>query len=490
MTKEVVVALDIGTTSAKAVMFQLNGVVIAETEEMIPTDYPEENAVEQDAEMIERLAVQALRNVIAQSPVDPTTILAVGISCAMHSLLFVDEQGDALSQALIWSDARSAKQAEALKESGLYERTGMPYHPMSPLAKLMWMRENQYDTFTKASYVMSIKEYIINKWFGKRLIDYSMAAATGLFNFKTFTWDNEAVEIAGVSITQLSDIVPPTKVLTGLNERIAQMIGIPSDLPIVIGAADGQFANLGSGAISTGDVAITAGTSGAIRQMISGCEVSPDAETFCYPFTKELSIIGGATNNGGIVLDWLKRLLAFEGTFDELIALAEHVEIGANGLVFHPYINGERAPLWNAAARGNLFGLSVTHQKEHLVRAVLEGITYNLYDINEVLERQVGKTERIYVNGGLARSPLWVHMLADVFGTEVHVSASHHNAAWGAAWTALKALGRVGSFEAIKENIPIKAVIQPDAKKHKAYQHVFAKYQALGGAITPYFISE
>lgn len=480
-------ALDIGTTSAKAVMFELNGVVVAETEEMIDTYYPEEGFVEQDPDQIERLSVKAVQKVITESHVDPTDILGIGISCAMHSLICVSQQGDTLSNALIWSDYRSAKQAGALKKSGLYEKTGMPYHPMSPLSKLIWMRETKYESFFEASYFMSVKEYIVNKWFGKRVIDYSMAAATGLFNFRTFEWDRTALELAGISAAQLSDIVPPTEALTGLDETTAKAMEISVDLPFIIGAADGQFANLGSGAISPGDVAITAGTSGAIRQMTSKLKVSTEAETFCYPFTKELSIIGGPTNNGGIVLDWLKNLLEFSGTFDELTALAENVEIGAGGLLFHPYINGERAPLWNPAARGNLFGLSITHKKEHIVRAVLEGITYNLYHINELLERQAGKTKRIYVNGGLARSSLWVHMLADIFGTEVHISESHHNAAWGAAWTALVALGRVESYEEIKYNIPIKAIIQPDAKKHEQYQHVFRKYIKLGGDITPYF---
>lgn len=480
-------ALDIGTTSAKAVLFDLNGGVIYETEYMIETHYPQPDWVEQDPNEIERGCVKAIREVMDESGVGQDEISGLGISCAMHSLICVDRDGAALSNALLWSDARSVKQAEALKGSELYERTGMPYHPMSPLAKLMWMQENDFFAYKEATYFMSVKEYVLHKWFGQRVIDYSMAAATGLFNFNTFDWDAEALERAGITMDKLSQVVPPTEVLSGLDAKVADEIGISSELPIVIGAADGQLANLGSGAIAPGDVAITVGTSGAIRQMIKGSEVSEQAETFSYSFTKDMSIIGGPTNNGGIVLDWLKNLFEFEGGFDELTALAENVDIGAKGLLFHPYINGERAPLWDSAATGNLFGLSITHKKEHIVRAVLEGITYNLYHINALLERQAGKTERIYANGGLVRSPLFVQMLADVFGTEVHLSESHHNAAWGAAWTALVALGKVNSFEEIKNNIPIKAVIQPNAENHAVYQEVFEKYKRLGGDLVSYF---
>ena len=258
---------------------------------------------------------------------------------------------------------------------------------MSPLSKLLWMKETNFEPYHKATYFMSVKEYVIQKWFGRRLIDYSMASATGLFNMNTFDWDEEALELAGVDKKQLSNIVPPTEIYTGIDKEIAKEMGISSEMPFVIGAADGQLANLGSGAISPGEVAISAGTSGAIRQMINGFEVSESQETFCYAFTRDLSIIGGPTNNGGIALQWLKELIEYEGSFEELTAEAEQVAPGAEGLLFLPYINGERAPIWNQEAKGNFFGLSITHKKEHLVRAVLEGITYNLYHIGKALER-------------------------------------------------------------------------------------------------------
>ena len=321
----------------------------------------------------------------------------------------------------------------------------------------------------------------------ERLIDYSMASATGLFNMNTFDWDEEALALAGVDKKQLSKIVPPTEILTGINKDIANEMGISSDMPFVIGSADGQLANLGSGAISPGEVAISAGTSGAIRQMINGFEVSENQETFCYAFTRDLSIIGGPTNNGGIALQWLKELIEYEGSFDELTAEAEQVAPGAEGLLFLPYINGERAPIWNQEAKGNFFGLSITHKKEHLVRAVLEGITYNLYHIGKALERQAGEPEKIFVNGGLARSPLWVQMLADVFGKEVYLSESHHSAAWGAAWTALVAIGKVDSFEEIKQNIPIEAIIKPNQHNHEIYAQAFGKYEKIAKDLAKYF---
>jgi gluconokinase len=490
MTREFIIGLDLGTTSVKAVVFNVNGKVITETEKMITSHYPQQGWVEQNPVEIEQYAVQAIRDAIDEAKIEKHELLTIGISAAMHSLICMDENGEPLSQALIWSDGRSSEQAEKLKETNgfdVYARTGLPNHPMSPLSKLLWMKEVEYEPYLKANYFLSIKEYILQKWFGQCIIDYSMAAATGLFNAKTFQWDDEILELAGVKKEQLSKIVPPTEVLTGINKDVAENMGISNDMPIVIGAADGQLANLGIGAILPGEVAITAGTSGAIRQFTKGFRISDKQETFSYAFTEDYSIIGGPTNNGGIALQWLKELLNYQGSFYEFTAEAEQVAPGADGLIFLPYINGERAPLWNQHAKGNFFGMSITHKKEHFVRAVLEGITFNLYQIGQALEELAGEPEKIFVNGGLSRSSLWLQMLADVFGKEVYVSESHHSAAWAAAWTGLVALGKADSFAEIKKNVLMGEAVKPNMENHKIYSKIFNKYEMLANDISKYF---
>lgn len=490
MTNELVLALDIGTTSAKAVLFELDGKLIVEAERMITTHYPEQGWAEQDVIEIELSSIGAIRDVVDKAKIKGDEPIALGISCAMHSLICVDQNGLPLSQALIWADGRSIEQVKRLKTTNgneVYARTGLPNHPMSPLSKLLWMKETNFNPYKQATYFMSVKEYILNRWFGCRVIDYSMAAATGLFNMKTYDWDEEILLLCGVERNQLSKIVPPTEILTGLDSKVAQGMGISNQIPFVIGAADGQLANLGSGATSPGEVAISAGTSGAIRQMITGSQVSENQETFCYAFTKNRSIIGGPTNNGGIVLQWIKDLLKFKGTIDELINEAEQIDPGSEGLIFLPYINGERAPVWNQGAKGNFFGLTVEHKQEHIIRAVLEGITFNLYHIGTILEQQAGPSGKIYVNGGLARSSIWVQMLADVFGKDIYLSESHHSAAWGAAWTALVAIGKANSFDEIKENILIDSIIKPDISRHEIYSKTFKKYKELSLDMVKHF---
>ena len=490
MAEQFVIGLDFGTTSVKAVLFHLNGKVKAEAEAPNQTYYPESNWAEQDPVELEQSTIQALKNVIEKSDIDATSIVAIGISCAMHSLICVDDAFQPLSNAIIWSDGRASDIAERIKgelADDLYARTGVPNHPMSPLLKLMWMKENDIEAYKKASYFISVKEYILQKWYGKLVADYSMAAASGLMNAATLTWDEKALELAGIQESQLPTIVPPTETLSGLRADIAEEIGIDVDTPLVLGAADGQLANLGIGAIAPGEVALTVGTSGAIRQFTKGYNVNEKHETFSYAFSEEYNVIGGPTNNGGVVLQWLKDLLNDSSDFTDFINQAKDIAPVAEGIVFLPYINGERAPLWNQKSAGNFYGVSITHKQAHFVRAALEGITFNLYQIDEALTRLAGKSDTIYVNGGLARSPLWLQMLADIFNKKVYVAQTHHSSAWGAAWTALVAVGIADSYEQIKETVVLSEPVLPDTTMHEAYQQIYQQYKQLSEDIRKYF---
>lgn len=485
-----VMGLDIGTTSVKACLFDRIGNLVSHGERMIVTQYPQQGWAQQDAAKIERLAVQAVREAVSKAAIDREQLIAIGFSAAMHSLVPVNEQGLPLSPAYIWADGRGTEQADRMtdeKRSRLYAKTGTPIHPMTPFMKLLWMKEEHDEAYLQASYFMSIKEYVIHCWFGKRIIDYSMASATGLFNPSALDWDEELLELAGISADQLSEIVPPTTLLGDLKADIAEQMGLSPSVCFVIGAADGQLSNLGTGALLPGEVAVTVGTSGAIRQFAREAKVSQSGETFCYSFTNDSYIIGGPTNNGGIALQWLKQLLDDSSSYESFLAEADQSPPGAEGLLFLPYINGERAPLWNQRARGNFFGMTMTHAKAHYVRAVLEGITFNLYQIGRALEKLAGPPKQIYVSGGLARSPIWLQMMADVFNAAIYVSENHDSAAWGAAWTALVAMGEEERFEDIKNNIPMGEAVLPFRENSWKYKEIYWRYEELAARIAPLF---
>ena len=493
-----VIGLDIGTTSAKAVLFRKNGLVIAESESAYSVTHPQPSWAEQDPIIIEKAAITAISSVINKSKVMKEQVCSIGLSTAMHSLICINDKNEPLSPSIIWADGRSVEQAKKLKlQTEIYLKTGTPIHPMSPLCKLVWMRENNYQPYKDAAMYVSIKEFLLLRWFGEAVVDYSVASATGLFNIHSFDWDDQILEIAGICREQLSKPVAPTTICEGLPKNIADEMGLKESTLFVLGGSDGPLANLGIGATAPGDVAITVGTSGAIRQMASKPKTDDKQEIFCYGVADNLWIMGGPTNNGGIAFQWMRDVLGEkevelalsggESSYDLLTQRAATVSPGSDGLLFLPFLNGERAPYWDANARGSYIGLTLSHKKEHMIRAGLEGVVFSLYSVGEALERLAGEPVNIYASGGFARSPLWLQIVADIFGHPVQVPESHQSSAWGAAWFALLAVGEVSSLEDIKKSIPMKQTIEPNRVSHEVYQELYKTYRELYFALKPHF---
>ena len=307
----------------------------------------------------------------------------------MHSLIVADEHGALLTNCIIWADNRAAGIAEKLRHTAagqqLYEATGVPIHAMSPFCKMLWLKEQEPEIFNAGNKFIGIKEYIFFKLFGTYIIDTALASATGLLNSCSLQWEAAALEMLDISVGQLSAIVPVEQVLYyDEKESGRPLLRYCNGIPFIIGSSDGALANLGTGSVANHSMSVTIGTSAALRMLTRQPATQPDMRTFCYHAIDDYYIIGGASNNGAVVLQWLKdSLLQTTATYPELFTLAESIPAGSNGLLFIPYILGERAPVWNANAKGVFFGLSIHHTKAHLIRAVLEGVIYNVYSIGK-----------------------------------------------------------------------------------------------------------
>jgi len=464
-----VLGVDIGTTSTKAVLFDTSGGILAQSNVEYPLLSPVPFAAEQDPDQILRAVMKAVRTSLEKSveaaggPAAGEGLLCVAFSAAMHSLIAMDKVGNPLTQCITWADNRSAAWARRLKEElgghDIYMRTGTPIHPMSPLPKLLWLRDTKPDVFAAAARFISIKEYVLYRLFGRYVVDWSIASASGLFNMAALDWDSGALAVAGIDRSRLSELVPPTFALRGLNAGAAAEMRLSPDTPFIVGANDGALSNLGLAAIAPGVVAVSLGTSGAVRTVTSQPRPDPQERTFCYALTASHWVVGGPVNNGGMVFRWIRDELATAESetarrlgldpYDVLTKIAERVPAGSEGLIFHPYLAGERAPLWNANARGSFFGLAMHHRKEHMIRAALEGVMFNLYSVLLSVERVTGPAARIEATGGFARSPLWRQMMADVFNREVHIPESHESSCLGAAVLGLYAMERISSIEAV-----------------------------------------
>ncbi|KAM3097504.1 gluconokinase [Phormidesmis sp. 146-35] len=493
--------VDIGTTSTKAIVVSSTGEMKGLASRDYPLLSPQPRFAEQDPDVIFLAVLQSIQAVMQQTNLSSREIAAVGLGSAMHSLIVMSADHQPLSQSITWADSRSVVQAQQLKQSPIglqiYQKTGTPLHPMSPLTKLIWMRDCEPDLFHKAAKFISIKEYVLYQWFEQYIVDYSIASATGLFNLKTLTWDTEALELAQIQIDQLSELVPTTHRLQGIKPHFAEMMGLDSNTPVVIGASDGVLANLGVGAIAANQLAITIGTSSAVRKVVSQPITDQQGRTFCYALTDQHWVVGGPSNNGGIVLRWFRDRFGqpeiaqatqhHQDAYDLLIQLAETVPAGADGLLFLPFLSGERAPYWNAEARGVFFGVALHHERSHFVRAVLEGILFAAYSITTVLSDLTETSQTILASGGFARSQAWRQMMADLFGLDVLTPEVYEASGFGAAVLAMYAVEEISQLEAVRSMIRIRDRHSPNLQQTQRYHKLFERYQRLYDQLEPEF---
>lgn len=490
MTNASYLGVDIGTTSTKAVLFNKKGEVITSHTINYPLHTPSPLIAEQDPDEIFDAVIDCMKEIIKIDAANTDNLQFVSFSSAMHSLIAVDKENNLLTNSITWADTRSAKHAKQIKDihngHEIYLRTGTPIHAMSPLSKLVWLRDTKPAIFEKAAKFISIKEYVFYKLFGEYVVDHSIASATGLMNLETLDWDKEALELAGITPDNLSTLVPTTYQVKTLKESYHSYIGFQGTVPFIIGASDGVLSNLGVNAIEPGVIAVTIGTSGAIRTISDRPRTDPKGRIFCYALTENHWIIGGPVNNGGIILRWLRDEFAASEVetakrlgidpYDVLTKVASGVNPGSDGLIFHPYMTGERAPLWNANARGSFFGLSIHHKKEHMIRSVLEGIIYNLYTVLLALEELTGEPKKIQATGGFARSEMWRQLMADIFDKPVIVPESYESSCLGAIVLGMYAVGEIDDFSIVSDMIGQTHTHNPNESTTNVYRELLPIY--------------
>ena len=497
------IGIDIGTTSTKAALFTETGDLITQHSVEYPLSTPILGAAEQEPEDIWTAVTTSVKTLIETSKINTSQLLCLSFSAAMHSLIAIDQKGQPLTKSITWADTRSAKWATQLQQTPkgqeIYRRTGTPIHAMSPLVKLIWLRNEHPEIFKQAAKFISIKEFIFYRFFQQYLVDYSIASATGLMNLKNLSWDKEALLVAGITEQHLSKLVPTTHIVEQISLASASEMGIPVNTLLVMGASDGVLANLSVGAITPSSVAVTVGTSGAVRAVVKEPWTDPEQRLFCYALTENYWVIGGAVNNGGVVLQWIRNLFGEtevstsnnheKDSYNLLLNLAESVVPGAEGLIFHPYLTGERSPIWDANATGSFVGLTLRHTKAHLVRAVLEGMALNLNFVLQALQEHIGKPTTIQVTGGLANSPLWRQILADVFAQEITVSAGYESSCLGAVILGLYALQKIQSLEEETQIHKTSQQHQPIQQNVDTYQKIMRLYAQILDSLQPQYAS-
>jgi gluconokinase len=456
----VVLGVDVGTTSTKVTAFDETGEPRGSAEVFYPLLEPGPGQAVQDPDVVVSGVMKAVDQLQATHPI------GLAISTAMHALIAVDEHDRPLTPLLTWADTRAIEQAERLKREHpeLHDRTGTPLHPMSPLVKLVWFRERDPDTHAAARRWVGLKELVLHRLTGRWLVDWSVASGMGLLDLATLDWCPEALDVAGIEREQLAELVATDAVVAE---------------GVVAGAGDGPLANLGVGAVHPGVAACSIGTSGALRLMVERPAVDPMRRLFCFPLTKDRWAVGGAINNGGVVLEWAREALAPELSVEQLLDVASTAPPGSDGLLMAPYLLSERAPHWNARATGAYVGLRRHHGRAHLVRAALEGVCQQLHLVLDSLESAGHAVRDVRATGGFARSPFWRQLLADVLGRPIGFPERHEGSGFGAALLGLQALGEIESLDVAADRLRIAEVVEPDPQAAATYHELLPRFEEL-----------
>lgn len=481
-----IIAIDIGTTNLKALIVTDKNKVVKSFHLPAKPVLPKPGWNEQEPVNIFNTVLKLLQQSFRFCKEE--NVLCVCFSAAMHSLIAVDKKGKPLMNMITWADLRSAEYAKSLKNDPvskkIYETTGVPIHAMSPLCKLLWLRHEKRNIFKSAYKFISIKEYIFFRLFGKYLIDYSIAAATGLFDEKKLCWYPESLKMAGISKEQLSTLMPVEHFEIRLIPSIRKKLNTRNDVPFVLGASDGALANLGCGITNTANAAITVGTSGAVRVTSPKYLIDKKQRLFCYYITDGMYVTGGAINNGGIVLQWmvekvLQQDFGNEKKLNQLIKATSKIKAGSDGLILLPYIMGERSPVWDGEAKAAFVGLTASHTKLHLIKAALEGVCFSLADVLKALEEVSNNIKNLFLSGGITQSDVWVQMLSDITGKKIMVNEIADASALGAAFIGMKAMGSIKKIEEAKRFQKQIKVFHPNKQVHHIYKKYFEVYRGL-----------
>jgi gluconokinase len=441
------IGLDIGTTSCKAVVFDAAGRPVATASESYPLLVPRRGWAEQDATVLGAAVTRVLRTAAEASPVAPT---GISLSGAMHSCLPVAAEGTPLAPAMTWADNRAAPFESVVRAEvdvpSLYSRTGCPvrstYHP----ARLRWWAEVAPAVCARADLFVSIKDWVLHELTGVWAADVALASTTGLLDIVALAWDPGALAAARATPERLPPLVASAAIVgRGLRREAAAAAGLPAGLPVIAGSSDGALAMLGAGIEKPEQMVISVGTSGAVRRLADRPWIDPGERTWSYVVDEGRWLIGGAINNGGLALEWVRETLYgeldAETGFRRLAEDAAAIPAGAGGVFFLPYLAGERSPSWTPDDPATIYGLRLGHGRAHIARAAMEGVAYCVANVRDALPTAIPSAAAAQLAGGITRTPVWAQILADVLGEPLVAADVADASAIGAALLGFRALG-------------------------------------------------
>lgn len=490
--------IDVGTSGVKAVVIDAKGRVRGSHTAPLSLKTPQPGWAEQRPEDWWTASRAAIAGSLRRAKVKAGQIAAVGFSGQMHSSVFLDAKGKVIRPALLWCDGRTTPQcrsvSERVGEARLREWASNPALEGFTLPKVLWLRENEPQAFARLDKVVLPKDYIRYRLSGELASEPSDASATLMYDTANLRWSEPLMQAVGLSPSLLPDVGGSAEILAHVSKAAAKQTGLVEGTPLVGGGADNACGAVGVGVVAPGDAVASWGTSGTVLAPTTSPKVDPGlrAHTFCHVVPNTWYIMGVMLTAGGAFAwhrDQLAQELRRKKDASELLNKeAAKVPIGADGLTFLPYMQGERTPHRDAAARGAFVGLSLAHTRAHLSRAVLEGICFGLRDSLTIIQNLGLPLDSLLLTGGGARSAFVRKMQADVYGVPVVTANREEGPPFGAALLAGVGAGVWRDVpSACAATLKRRAPLKPDAKAHAAYDDAYGRYRSLYPALRPFF---
>jgi xylulokinase len=487
--------LDSSTTATKALLMNDTGQVLGVASSEYTYETPHLLWSEQHPHLWWDATVQSIRQVLAVTDIDPAEVRGIGLTGQMHGLVLLDEHGEVLRPAILWNDQRTGAQCDEIRrrlgKARLIQITGNDALAGFTAPKILWVQENEPDIWARTRQMLLPKDYVRYKLTGGYATDCADGAGTILFDLRTRTWSPEMLMALNIPAAY----VPPTfegPAATALLAPLAaEMTGLPPGIPVMAGGGDQAAAAVGTGAVKEGMVSLSLGTSGVVFATTHTPAIEPQGRlhAFCHAVPGKWHFMGVMLSAAGS-LRWYRDALSPGVGYDELLAPAVPIPAGSEGLLFLPYLTGERTPHPDPRARGAFVGLTVRHGKAHLTRAVLEGVAFGLRDSFELMKGAgLSGVSQVRVTGGGARSPLWRQILADVLGAEMVTVNAEEGAAFGAAILAGVGCGVWPDVESACEAILRVTGRTLPGENSPVYQTLYPLYQELYPALQRSFQS-
>ncbi|MBO5939119.1 MAG: xylulokinase [Clostridia bacterium] len=476
--------IDFGGGASKATLVDENGVIVCEHTVEYPTLHPEAGACEQDPRDWLSALCENTHAILDRSGIDGKEIAAIAIDSATHTYLPCNEEFQPLCNAIHWTDSRSRKQADALRNAYgdvIFEKTYHKPDPIWTLPQLVWLKENRPELFKKIKYIFFEKDYIRYFLTGVFCTDYIEAQGSMLFDCQSMRWDEELCALASIDPSVLPPIKKPTEIIGEVTRKAAEATGLSEGTPVICGTTDTVMEIFASGAVQTGDITVKLATAGRICVITD--KAFPDRHMINYSHVIDgLWYPGTATKSAAASYRWYRD--TFGGDYRALDEGAQSVNLGCDGLMFHPYLNGELTPYADPTLCGSFTGIRATHTKAHFSRAVLEGVCFSLLDNKYYLDTmKIPYRQTATLIGGGAKGKLWQQMTADMLGITLRTTESS-DSSLGSAMLAGVAIGVFKDAEtAAKLCVKQKDVIYPNEENHKKYQKLFERYQKIHDAL-------